>query len=132
VNKPFILQGYRPQIHFVISLPIMKYVMSIITVFQVYQICMSLFTFKNVNNPFILDGNRPQILPTTSMVKNIKYIVTMELNIKLLTMIRFQHFVQCRSISKVSMISMINFSLSYKMSFVRIKLYLKKVCRFTN
>jgi len=36
----------------------------------------------------------------------------MELNIKL-TMIRFQHFVYCRSISKVSMISMINFSLSY-------------------
>ena len=54
----------------------------------------------------------PRILPTTSLVKNIKYIVTMELNIKL-TMIRFQHFVYCRSISKVSMISMINFSLSY-------------------
>jgi len=40
----------------------MKYVMGIITVFQVYQICMSLFTFKNVNKPFILQGYRPQIL----------------------------------------------------------------------
>lgn len=100
----------------------MKYVMGIITAFQVYQICMSLFTFKNINNPFILQGYTPQILPTTSLVKNIKYIVTVELNIKFLTMIRFQHFVHCRPISKVSMISMINFSLSYKMSSVRITL----------
>jgi len=50
----------------------------------------------------------------------------MELNIKLLTMIRFQHFVHCRSISKVSTISMINFSLSYKMSSGRTKLLKKK------
>ena len=56
----------------------MKYVISIITVFQIYQICMSLFTFKNVNKLFILQGYRPQILFVISLpiMKYVMSIIT--------------------------------------------------------